>query len=822
VSPALDKLGKVLELERRQGCLDQAVIGGLAAFLARWRDEAVREALPDAVVGGVLSALDGYASLTPAERDTRLSATTRLFGSRVERAAIMDTEAPRPDTADAPSSPGAGASVLAVDDPALAAPVTRLRGIGPRLAENLARLGLVTIGDLLLHVPHRYNDFRQLKAISGLRPGEEATVAGTVWDVRTRRLGPGRHLLTVVLADPSGTIGCTFFNQPYLAQQFTQGAGIVVSGRAEVFQGRLTFRAPEWEPLDAELVHTGRLVPVYSLTQGVTQRWLRARIHDAVEAWADRLGDPLPAALRAREGLLSRPDAVRALHGPQSEADVTAGRRRVAFDDLLVLGIWSRQRRRARRAVPALDLSAGEDARATFEQGLPFALTGAQRRCLDEITADLSSGVPMTRLLQGDVGSGKTAVAAGAIVQCVAAGYQAALMAPTEILAEQHLASLMRLLAPLNYRPFEAGTDGDAMAEAGPRIARLVGSMRPAAKAAVAAAVRAGHVELVVGTHALIQEPVAFARLGLAVVDEQHRFGVVQRSDLAARAADVGGAPELSPHVLVMTATPIPRTLALVLNADLDQSVIDALPPGRKPIKTLWLRPNERERAYAYVRRRVDAGEQAYIVCPLVEESETIETRAAVAEYERLSTEVFPDLSMGLLHGRLRPAEKEAVMSAFRAGEIAILVATSVIEVGVDVPNATVMLIDGADRFGLAQLHQFRGRVGRGAADSVCLLLADSPSETAVARLEALTRTADGLILAELDLQMRGPGDYFGLQQSGVVDRFRFARLAGPEVMAQAQRVATTLMVEDPELVRPEHAALAERVASFHAAAERV
>jgi ATP-dependent DNA helicase RecG len=638
-----------------------------------------------------------------------------------------------------------------------------------------------------------------------------------VWDLRRRQTGRGKTVLTVVLADTSGTVACTFFNQPYLERSFPQGARIAVSGRPEVFQGRLVFRAPEWEPWDDALVHTGRLVPVYPLTQGLSQRWLRARAHDAALDWAGALSDPLPEALRRAFDLPTLGEAVRWLHAPRDDAAVRLGQHRLAFDELLLVGIWARQRRRARRAEPGLDLSAGVEARRDFESALPFALTEAQRRCLAEIGDDLASGVPMSRLLQGDVGSGKTAVAAGAVVQCVAAGYQAALMAPTEILAEQHLASLTALLAPLGWRPWEPGLDPAG----GPAIARLVGSLRPAEKAATSAAIRDGEVALLVGTHALIQEHVTFRRLGLTVVDEQHRFGVLQRSELAARRLGAA-ADEPVPHGLVMTATPIPRTLALVLNADLDQSVLDELPPGRLPVKTRWLSPDEREAAYAFVRRRVASGEQAYIVFPLVEESEALDARAAVVEHERLGAEVFPDLSLGLLHGRLRPAEKEAVMRRFRAGETQVLIATTVIEVGVDVPNATVMLIDGADRFGLAQLHQLRGRVGRGRAESACLLLAEDPSDTAARRLEAMARTNDGLALAELDLKLRGPGDYFGLRQSGVVDRFRFARRATQATLVAAQRAAGEIVASDPELARPEHRRLAEAVAGFHAATERV
>jgi ATP-dependent DNA helicase RecG len=850
-----EKLAKVLALEQRQGCQDRAVIGGLEALLERLPASGAGN--DGAALERARSRLAGYGGLAPAERARRVAAAlSELDGELVRAQAAAGADPARANPSQEDPAPAdlpprldddpvpADLPPRLDDDPVLASPVRRMKGVGPRLAEALGRLGIHSLRDLLFHLPARYNDYRHLAPIQALRPGQEATITGTVWDLRTRKTARGRTVLTVILADSSGTVGCTFFNQPYLDKSFPQGARIVVSGRPELYQGRLVFRAPEWEPWDEDLVHTGRLVPVYPLTQGLSQRWLRAKAREAASAWAGGLGDPLPGALRDRHGLPSLPQAVTWLHQPADEAQVAAGRRRLAFDDLLAVGLWARQRRRERRSVPGPDLSAGEGARRSFGGSLPFTLTAAQARCLDEIGADLASGSPMTRLLQGDVGSGKTAVAAGAIVQCVASGYQAAIMAPTEILADQHLASLEALLGPSGYRRFdgagttaqpggtlvserrEAGLAGAAAGEgpgAGPAprwIARLVGSQKASERAATLAALRRGEVAVVVGTHALIQQHVAFDRLGLTVVDEQHRFGVLQRAELKAR--NIDGLDLPPPHQLIMTATPIPRTLALVLNADLDQSVLDEMPPGRKPVQTRRLRPDQRDAAYAFVARRVAAGEQAYIVYPLVEESEALELRAAVAEHARLAQEVFPDLNLGLLHGRLRPAEKEAVMAGFRAGRTQVLVATTVIEVGVDVPNATVMLIDGADRFGLAQLHQLRGRVGRGGAESVCLLLADEPSETAARRLDAMTRTQDGLALAELDLSLRGPGDYFGLRQAGVSDEFRFARLAGPEVLDLAGRAANEIMASDPGLQAPELHRVAARVAAFHAAAERV
>jgi ATP-dependent DNA helicase RecG len=635
---------------------------------------------------------------------------------------------------------------------------------------------------------------------------------------------PGkRTILNVTLSDSTARVTCSFFNQPYLEREFRQGRRIVISGRVESWSGRPTFRSPEWEPVDRDLTHTGRLVPVYPLTRGVTQRWLRRQMKHLVDRRSDLVGDSLPGRIREQESLLTMPEALRELHFPASHEALADARRRLAFDDLLTLQLWSRRRRRAWRSRSATSLAAGRHDMDSFIASLPFELTGAQQRAIEEITADLIEDVPMSRLLQGDVGSGKTVVAAAAIVAAVGSGTQAALMVPTEILADQHSSSLLRILRPLGYELFRPDESAPGEKADRPlRLARLVGSMRPADKAATAEAAAAGRVDVVVGTHAVIQDSVRFGRLGLAIIDEQHRFGVLQRASLPQRLAAAEDGSARAPHVLIMTATPIPRTLAQVLAADLDQSIIDELPPGRKPIQTRWLHTRERERAYQFIRHRVAQGEQAYVVYSLVEETEAVAARAAVAEHERLSKDVFPDLRVGLLHGRMAPAEKEGVMSAFYAGAVDVLVATSVIEVGVDVPNATVMLIDGADRFGLAQLHQFRGRVGRGSAESVCLLLSDRPSESARERLEAMTRTADGMELAQLDLEMRGPGDYFGLRQSGLLEQLRFARMSSTEVMADASRVAAEIMRTDPDLSAADLAAMRIRVDAFSEGAERI
>ncbi|MDI7276188.1 MAG: ATP-dependent DNA helicase RecG, partial [Anaerolineae bacterium] len=569
----------------------------------------------------------------------------------------------------------------------------------------------------------------------------------------------------------------------------------------EEYLGRLTFQSPTWEPLEREQLHTARLVPVYPLTEGLSDRWLRRLIKMALDGYASQLGDPLPAALRSQESLFDLATALRAVHFPRDQAEVGQARRRLCFDEFLLVQLgmlrkrhaWRSRSGRAAAPNPAVD---------RFFAALPFLPTAAQERAWRQISADLAATTPMSRLLQGDVGSGKTVVAVAAMLQVAANGLQAALMAPTEILAGQHFDTVCRLIGELTL-------PRDGRADEPVRVALLTGSLRTREKAEVREAIASGELDIVVGTHALIQEGVQFNRLGLVIVDEQHRFGVQQRTSLRQK-----GDSDLVPHLLVMTATPIPRTLALTIYGDLDVSVIDEMPPHRQRVITHLIAPRERERAYQFVRSQVEKGHQAFVICPLIEETDKLEAKAATEEYERLQEEIFPDLRLALLHGRMRADEKDAVMGAFRNGEFDVLVSTAVVEVGIDVPNATVMLIEGANRFGLAQLHQFRGRVGRGDAQSYCLLISDSAAPEAMDRLGIVARTHDGFALAEEDLHLRGPGEFFGTRQSGLPD-LKVATLSDGRILEDARRVARALFESDPDLAHPAHAALRERVLSF-------
>ncbi len=563
----------------------------------------------------------------------------------------------------------------------------------------------------------------------------------------------------------------------------------MLHGKVERYRNVLTLRHPDFEIVgndEDERLHTGRLVPIYPATEGLQQRQLRRIMRMVVDEHAAAVADPLPLEMRLRRALPELAAALRDIHVPESEVALAPARHRLAFDDFLLLQLGLAILRGRTNSANGLAMAPRGRLVAGLRASLPYTLTGAQERVWDEIRRDMAAPHPMHRLLQGDVGSGKTVVAALAVLTAIEAGYQAAVMAPTEILAEQHLLTLQRLLAPL-----------------GIAIQLLTSGIKGRERAERLANVAAGNVHCVVGTHALVQEGVEFRRLGLAVVDEQHRFGVAQR----ARLRDKGEHPDL----LVMTATPIPRTLALTLYGDLDLSLLDEMPPGRQRVKTYARKESARPRVYRFLRDQIAAGRQVYIVYPLVEESEVMDLRAATAMAERLRADVFPDLTVGLLHGRLTAAEKEAVMRRFKAGEIHLLVSTTVIEVGIDVPNASVMVIEHAERFGLSQLHQLRGRVGRGPWKSFCILMqGDHPSEDARRRVEAITATNDGFEVAEADLRLRGPGEFFGTRQSGLPE-FRVADLLRDgAVLEEARGEALGLVAADPDLRAPEHRALRE------------
>ena len=640
-------------------------------------------------------------------------------------------------------------------------------------------------------------------------------MVATIWEAREVAKGPkgGRRDTEAVLSDETGNLKVIWFGQRYLARSLKPGSQIAISGKASVFRGQLVFENPEHEMLDASGsgAHTGRLVPIYPLTEGLTRRNMRRLTWQTVQNWVGGLEDALPDDILARTELMPLLDAVYQAHYPKEMETWELARRRLAFDELFTLQLAVLARRRMQHDnIKGIEIIAPANVIDGFYQTLPFPLTKAQRRCIQEIEADFRAGTPpMSRLLQGEVGSGKTVVALSALLSAAAAGYQGAMMVPTEVLAEQHFQSIGNLLSGLArpvQEPHLLSVYLDHM-DRPVSIGLLTGSSRAPVKRELTKMAADGTLDILVGTQALIQEGISLPRLALAVADEQHRFGVIQRSALQERGQD-------NPHTLIMSATPIPRTLSLTLFGDLDISTIDEMPAGRQEVATRRLEPEQRDTAYGFIRRQVEEGRQAFVVCPLVDESETIESKAATEEYQRLSQDIFPDLSLGLLHGRMPGKEKDKVMRQFRDGELDILVSTPVVEVGIDVANATVMMIDGADRFGLAQLHQFRGRVGRGEHKGYCILMSDTVSETAKERLSALARIQDGFKLAEVDLELRGPGDFFGTRQSGLPS-LKMAHLTDLELLEMARNEATKLMEDDPDLKQPDHAGIAAQVARF-------
>ena len=663
-----------------------------------------------------------------------------------------------------------------------------LPGIGPARARGLEKLGLVTVEDLLRCYPRSYEDRRKFSTVAAAPVDIPVCLELLVAEPpRLSRIRKGLELVKARLVDDTGSLTATFFNQTYMKDALRPGETYIVYGKVEGPPGRRQMTNPVCERSD-RVRFTGCILPVYALTHGISNNLLAGLARRCVDECAGQLEEVLPGPLRREHALAAAEFACRNIHFPRDEEALELARRRLIFEELFYLtcGMALLRTRRDEAAGVPFAIPPVEE----FLALLPFPLTGAQRRVMDEIAADVSAGPPMNRLVQGDVGSGKTMVAAYGAWLAAKNGRQCALMAPTELLAEQHF----RSLAPL-------------LEQAGLRVGLLTGAVKGRARKELLAALAAGELDLLIGTHALLSEGVDYADLGLVITDEQHRFGVAQRAALSAKA-------RRPPHVLVLSATPIPRTLSLVIYGDLDVSVIDELPPGRTPVQTFVVGEDKRQRMYGFVRKLVGEGRQAYIVCPAVEEGEDegAGLKAATTYAQGLQTEVFPDLRVGLVHGKMKPREKDAVMTAFAGGELDVLVSTTVIEVGVDVPNAALMVVENADRFGLSQLHQLRGRVGRGKHQSYCVLVTSTRNPDSRARLKVLTKTTDGFQIAEEDLKLRGPGDFFGQRQHGL-PQLRIADLAGDmRVLKEAQLAAQELLERDPGLKRPEHAPLLKQI----------
>ena len=777
-------LVRILNQEKDIGYSDAVVIGGLDQFLASNFEELSSISKFEMVP---------YSRITLAEREAWATKTINLVDSSVGRSKQVSGNRIRNSSR--------------VMDLPLHSSVRELKLYSRGKMWDLLKTGfsIETISDLIFHFPHRHDNYSEVRKIASLVAGEKQSILATVWDVS---LLPGRGKrkgrIIVTLYDETGNIKVTLFGQQWAAKDLQSGTEVMLSGDVSNFAGRLTFDSPVYEVLrrGEKNLHTGRIVPIYPMVAGVNGKSLRNVVRTALASAVDKIEEFLPNAVLGRSGLMGFSEAISRYHYPNNIKALEDARRRLAFNELFLVQLVSQKRKSEWKLDKASIPLPSSEIVTDFVSSLPFVLTSGQTSALKEVLEDINSSVAMRRLLQGDVGSGKTVVAAAAMLCAAANGLQSAIMAPTEILAEQHYLTITNLLgseSPEGRDIIHIQIEGTSRTLT---LALLTGSMSNKDKKRIQSAVSSGEVDIVVGTHSLLQEAVNFKKLGLVVVDEQHRFGIMQRALLQES--------DPRPHLLVMSATPIPRSLALVMCGDLDLSVIDELPGGRKPIQTVVEPSQRRANVYNVIRQEIKKGRQAFIVFSLIDESASVEARAAVEEHLRLSTEVFPDLTVGLLHGRMTLKEKEVVMDRFREGSLQVLVATAVVEVGVDVPNASVMFIDGADRFGLAQMHQFRGRVGRGVHQSLCILMAENPGENAVARMDALRKNSNGFTLAEIDLKLRGPGDYIGTRQSGS-PLFKVAQIEDSDLLSLAKVEAERILGNDPDLKDPSNSLLYEK-----------
>ena len=797
VAARLASLRGILTLEQSRGFDNSAVAGGLDRFIEDSRD--IVPWLSDLFEAGGRS----YAGLNKAQRRAWAARATAR-ASQVDKGREVGRPAKR--TARAPRRAAPPKPRITLDTS-----LAELPFINRRTQPRIERLGVSNLRDLLYLFPNRHVDYSDITPIAGLSLDDDTTVVGKVTSSETARIGRPPGAAKVVLNDSTGLLNITWWGQAYLADRFRPGTRLAVSGRINEFRGRAQMENPEYEELKGfadELVHAGNLLPVYPSTEGLQQRTIRNAVRKALDAGLQLLADHIPQQILHDRGMPELASALRRMHFPKDADEYSSARQRMAFDELFVNQVAVLVRRReweSRRG--GVRIARGGKAALSYAGRLGFELTGDQKSALGSILEDISTAVPMGRMLQGEVGSGKTVVALAGLLAAVADGHVGAFMAPTEVLAEQHFLSATRQLdaAQIEDQPENIvrgagyGRDGESIT-----VALLTGSLRKSIKTHVQTMLADGRIDIVIGTHALLQDAVTIPRLAFVVIDEQHKFGVGQRAALTDRAP--------RPHLLAMSATPIPRSLALTVYGDLELSTLREMPGGRKPITTKWAKSlQDRRDAYALARREIAAGRQVFIVCPFVEESEQVKGRAATVEFERLRGGELRGIDVGLLHGRMSLAEKQAAMDSFRNGQTQALVATPVIEVGVDVSNATVMLIESADRFGMAQLHQLRGRVGRGAHRSYCFLLADDPGADGQARLSTVERIADGFDLAEVDLETRGPGEYLGARQSGWPE-LKVANLGDRDLLALARADAAAILASDPDLTNHGHQALAVEV----------
>jgi ATP-dependent DNA helicase RecG len=805
-------LHNIIRLEIQKGYTDTAVVGGINLYIDKWAPEIktkiktpqLKKRLNDIVLAGV-----HYKEWDIEKRRVWIESIENWLEEYEKPSAHLKTRT-KSDKIITAVNTGNYTPVKTIID----SEITFIKGIKSSTAARFKKLGIETIRDLLYFFPRYHIDYSQKKNISEL-PFDiysdavmgPVTVSANIWESRIVELGSRRMKATeVVFGDETGNASALWYNQPYMARQFNTNSRVIFSGKYKIYKGKIVFQAPEWDIEEHDSVHAGRLVPVYALTSGLYQRQVRNLVRRTVNEYSSALDEYLPADIKKRLNLITINEAITGAHFPENNEQCSAARDRLAFDELFLLQLGlMRRKKQWQSGQPGLAIDVQLYEIDALLSRLPFRLTGSQKSVLQDICKDMNASRPMSRLLQGEVGSGKTIIAVIALLTAIRSGYQCAFMAPTEILAEQHFRSISNLLGNLGATLHEEDSTcifEDFLPEKF-AVSLLTGKTAAKVKNAIYDKVRNNEINLVIGTHAVIQKGLDFNNLNLIVIDEQHRFGVMQRNALRQKG--------YNPHVLVMTATPIPRTLALTLYSDLDISVINELPPGRQQIKTKWIKPAMRNQAYSFIREQVQSGRQSFIICPLIEESENIEARAAVEEYNRLSTDVFSDLRLGLLHGKMKSSEKEEVMRDFRDRKYDILVSTPVVEVGIDIPNASVILIEAADRFGLSQLHQFRGRVGRGEYQSYCLLSSENPSEVAAKRISSIESIHDGFKLAEKDLELRGPGDFLGTRQSGLPNLI-MAKLTDVQLIEKSRKEAINIISIDPDLKMSEHKKLVDEL----------
>jgi len=756
----LTPLRKILELEAKQGYEDRAVIGGLELFAQK-----LGGSLDAASVSAFQKPVQGYAGKSHSQRMEAVRELLNLL-----RDPAFEAAAPTPSIAPSGSPPPPTRTPATVELPSLDAGILYAKGVGAQREKVLLKLGIHTIQDLLIYFPRRIEDRTTIKKIGQLRPGDKVTVHGTVRAVDAVKPRPNIELLKAAVQDGTGLVYAVWFNQPWLKTQLKVGQKVSMYGEVSYEFGQVQLSNPVWEPAEQSLF-TGRLVPIYPATKGIQQAALIRLIRDNVQRYRERIVEILPEPIRQREGLLPRTQAIESVHFPKSVEDFERARSTLAFEELFLFQLGVALHRSRTQAAQGRSLQVADEVMDDVAASLPFKLTRAQAQAIAEIRKDMATPHPMNRLLQGDVGSGKTVVAAIACLIAIKAGFQACLMAPTEILAQQHMGNLNALLTPL-----------------GVRCGLMVGSLKESEKRDLRERVALGMVDLLIGTHALLEDEVSFKQLGLAVIDEQHRFGVIQRAKLEQKGSQV--------DVLVMSATPIPRTIMLTLYGQFEVSILDEL-PFEKQIKTYWLSEDKRDEVYALAANEIKAGAQAYVVYPLVEETETSDLRAAVQMKEELEATHFKGLAVGLLHGRMKDSEKQEVMKALRAKQVQALVSTTVVEVGIDVPDASLMVIEHAERFGLSQLHQLRGRIGRAGQKALCFAIASAKTEEARARLGVFQQYLDGFKIAEADLEIRGPGELLGLAQHGLDTTFRAADLIRDLKLMQRARGEALLYFQD-------------------------